>query len=163
MNKILILILSLILMTPSMVHGQKQPSEKDKSAWMKEMQDVKCEYIMNSLNLSHEQRAKFKPLYRKMEGEVKKNLDDTYKMAHQVKQKGAEATDLEYEKAAEALFESKSKEAAIEMKYYKEFKKILKPKQLFKLKKAERDFTKKLMDEHKKAKKNDRPAKHQKK
>lgn len=114
---------------------------------MKEMQQVKKDFISKSLDLTAEQKAKFFPLYENMEGEIRKCSAKTSRMARDVKGKGDKATDLEYEKASEAMFELKSKEGAIEMKYYQEFKKVLTPRQLFKLKKAEKDFTKKLMKE----------------
>ncbi len=136
--------------------SSKQPSKQDKTAWMKEMQQVKNEFISNSLNLNHDQKAKFIPLYNKMEKEINKTIEATNKLEQQVKAKGDAATDLEYEKVAEAMFECKGKEAAIEMKYFKEYKKILTPRQLVKLKKAERDFTRKLMKEHRKMKNDDK-------
>ena len=73
--------------------------------------------------------------------------DQTMKMEHAIK-KNKEATDLEYEKLAEAQFEQKAREAKIELKYLKEFKTILTPRQLIKLKKAERDFSRELMKKH---------------
>lgn len=154
MGKIKILFIIFLFTFASVVQSaaQKQPSRQDKNAWMKELQQVKNDYILKQLNLNHEQKAKFFPLYNKMEKEINKNSEETFKMARQVKEKGDKATDLEYEKAAEAMFESKAKEAAIEMKYYAEFKKILTPRQLFKLKRAERNFTKQLMKEHRKMK-----------
>lgn len=158
MRKLRYIFALLFILVSASAYSQsaKQPSKQDKTAWLKEMQQVKNEFISNSLNLNHDQKAKFIPLYNKMEKEVYKTMDEPYKMARQLKDKGDAATDAEYQQVADALFQCKSKEAAIEMKYYKEFKKILTPRQLVKLKKAERDFTKKLMTEHRKMKKDDK-------
>ena len=49
------------------------------------------------------------------------------------------------------MFETKSKEGAIEKQYFAKLKSVLTPKQLFQLKRAERKFTDKLMKEHSKA------------
>ncbi len=57
-------------------------------------------------------------------------------------------SDLEYEKAAEALYELKGKEAETEMAYFNKFKTILTPRQMYELKKAERKFTQELMMQH---------------
>ncbi len=128
----------------------QKPQQKERDAWMKEMQQVKKDFISKNLELTAEQKAKFFPLYEKMENEVRQCTAQTSRMSRDVKGKGDKASDLEYEKAAEAMFELKSKEGAIEMKYYHEFKKVLTPRQLFKLKKAEKDFTKNLMKEYRK-------------
>lgn len=123
-------------------------NDAKRQEWMKEMQQVKNEYIAKSLALTEEQKAKFFPLYERMDKEVRKVSEDARKMARDVQAKGDKATDLEYEKAAEALYEVKGRESQVEMKYFAEFKKILTPKQLYKLKDAERDFTKQLMKKH---------------
>ena len=54
-------------------------------------------------------------------------------------------SDLEYEKATEALFELRSREGDIDRKYYPQLREILSKKQLFKLKSAERRFGRHLM------------------
>ena len=64
----------------------------------------------------------------------------------------SEVSDLEYEKAAEAMIEVKGKEASVEEQYFAKFKTVLSPKQLFKLKQAERKFTRELMRQHSKMK-----------
>lgn len=150
--KIIITVLIIAICSALSSHSQCQPSKQDRNAWMKEMRQVKNDYISRKLNLTAEQKNRFLPLYNKMEREVNKCVEEAQHMAHLVKEKRDNATDLEYEKAAEALFECKAKEGEIELKYYREFKKILTPKQLFILKRAEREFTKTLMREHRKMK-----------
>ncbi len=46
------------------------------------------------------------------------------------------------------LFEQKGKEAEIEMMYFEKFEKILTPRQLFKLRAAERHFTGRVLRHH---------------
>ena len=147
MIKKLLFLLLLFVTFGQTVEAQK-PNERDRKTWMKEMQQFKNDYIVRKLGLNEEQKAKFLPLYNKMEAEVRKINDQTMRMEHDVKKKGTEATDLEYEKAAEAQFELKAKEAQIEMKYFKDFKNVLTPKQLLKLKRVERDFSRELMKNH---------------
>ena len=57
-------------------------------------------------------------------------------------------TDIEYETATKALLEVKEKEAALEKEYYAQFAEILNKKQLFELRKVERDFTMQLLKYH---------------
>lgn len=147
MIKKLIYILIALMLLPIAMSAQK-PTERERRTWMKEMQQYKNDYIARKLELNDEQKAKFLPMYNSMEAEVRKICDQTMRMERDVKKKGEQATDLEYEKAAEAQVELKAKEAQIEMKYFKDFKTVLTPRQLFKLKKAERDFSRELMKKH---------------
>lgn len=119
----------------------------DRSAWMKEMQQFKNDYISRKLELTDEQKSKFLPLYKAMDDEVRAIQEETRSLEKQTLDKGDKVSDLEYEKAAEALYELKGRENVIEMKYFDQFKTILTPKQMFKLKSAERDFTRELMNQ----------------
>lgn len=125
--------------------AQKQTS---KDEWMKEMQQYKNEFMARRLELTEEQKAKFIPLYTQMDKEVRSVVDQSMKMVSDVKKKGAAATELEKEKAAQAQFECKVREGQIEMKYYKKFKEILTPDQLLRVKDAERKFAKELWKKH---------------
>lgn len=145
-KKLLFVLIALILL-PVAISAQK-PTSRERQTWMKEMQQYKNDYISHKLELTDEQKAKFLPLYNRMEDEVRNMADQAMRMDREVRKKGDAATDLEYEKAAEAQFELKAKEAQVELKYLNEFKGVLSPKQLFKLKKAERDFSRELMKKH---------------
>ena len=83
-----------------------------------------------------------------MDEEIRKVQEESEQLSRQTMGKEDKATDLEYEKAAEAMYELKGRENAIEMKYFEEYKTILTPQQLFKLKDAEKDFTRELMKQH---------------
>lgn len=129
----------------------QRPGNRERQAWMKEMQQYKNDFISKKLNLTEEQKSKFIPLYNQMEEEIRKTQDEADQLYRQTNQKGVKATDLEYEKAAEAAYELKGRENEIEMRYFKEFKGILNARQLFQLKDAERDFTRQLMKHQRRA------------
>ena len=59
-----------------------------------------------------------------------------------------DASDTELEAAAQAVFDLKQKEGRIEAEYFEKFKEILTPRQLLKLKSAERKFAQYLMRHH---------------
>lgn len=142
----LILVLTTVLL-PLCVQAQR-PSGRERDVWMKEMQQYKNDFIAKKLSLTSEQEAKFLPIYNSMDEEIRKAQDEAEQLYRQTLTKGKKATDLEYEKAAEAVYELKGRENEIEMKYFSKFKAILSPKQLFQLKDAERDFTRQLMRQH---------------
>ncbi len=149
MKKVAILFTFLIaaLMLPAVMQAQRNFG-RDRESWMKEIQQYKNDFIAKKLELTDEQRAKFLPLYNSMDEEIRKVQEESEQLSRQTMGKEDKATDLEYEKAAEAMYELKGRENAIEMKYFEEYKTILTPQQLFKLKDAEKDFTRELMKQH---------------
>ena len=129
-----------------------RPSEAERKQWMTEMIQYKHDFMGRELELSDAQKEQFFSVYDKVESERWKLEREARKMEQEVRQKGAEATDLELEKAADAAFELEGKQHAVTMKYYGELKTILSKQQLFKLKKAERDFHRSLMDRRRETK-----------
>lgn len=130
-----------------------QKSKTDRAEWIKEMQRVKHEYLVKELSLSKEQQTKFFPVYDAMDEELRRLFDENRAMERQIRQKGNKATEIELERAADAQFTLKTREAAIEKAYYPKFKQLLTKKQLFNLKHAERRFQRKMINEHHKTKK----------
>lgn len=150
--KRLILIVTIVFSTLSYVseisaHPQ-EPTARQREQWFTEMRRYKADFIAKELELTEDQKEKFVPLYEEMDERMAKVGEEARKMEKSVNKKGEKATNEDYEKAAELLYNSKSREAAIEMEYYDKFKLILTKKQLFNLKGAERKFTRQLMDNH---------------
>lgn len=139
-----------ILIASSVSFAQK-PNNAKLCKWMDDMRHLKVEYIAKELKLSSAQKEAFTPIYNDMNREISKLARETRELEKSVRAKGNNATDLEYEKATEAMFDIKGKEAEIEKKYMKRLKTILTKQQLFDLKRAERHFTRELMkhDRHK--------------
>ncbi|MBQ7041335.1 MAG: hypothetical protein IJN66_01315 [Muribaculaceae bacterium] len=150
---ILFIIISLFAQL-STVDAQKKQSKEERQQWFKEMREYKHNFLIKELALDKEQQETFFPIYDAMEDETFKLHHGTRKLQRELSKKDADVTDIEYEKAAEALFELKYKEAQIELKYFEQFKNVLTKKQLFLLKKAEDKYTRHLMRQHDKHKKN---------
>lgn len=119
----------------------------DREQWMTEIQQYKRNYFAKELGLSKEQQARFFPLYEEMETETHR-IDEESRVMEKRVSEASDATDLEYEKAAEAMFDAKVKEAAVERDYMDKFKEILNRKQLFELKGVERKFSREMMRQH---------------
>lgn len=145
MKKYLLILLLAFVCVPTIVSATG-PSKSERAAWFTKMREYKHEFLIKQLDLEESQREPFFALYDKMNDEIHAIERQTRTMERTVSKKGEEATDLEYEKAAEACYELAGKRNVVEMKYFKEFKSVLTPKQLFKLQKAERDFTRQLME-----------------
>ncbi len=120
----------------------------DRKKWLKEIQEYKHEFLIKELDLTKEQQEKFLPMYDEMDCKIRQVNDQARDYQRKVRQMKDKASELEYEKAAEAQFEVKAKEGEIEKSYFSKFKTVLTPKQLFRLKHAEWKFTKELMKQH---------------
>lgn len=142
---LILLLTALSWSSIAMAQGDNS-KERNRQQWFSEMRRYKADFIAKELDLTEEQKAKFVPLYEEMDAKTAQVGDEARKMEQDINKKGENVTETAYEKTAEALFEAKGKEAAIEMEYFNKFKTILTKKQLFKLKSAERKFTRKLMD-----------------
>ena len=81
-----------------------------------------------------------------MEQEIYQVNVEARNLENKISNSTDEISELEYEKAAEALAEVKSREGEIELNYYKKFEKILSKKQLFLLKRAENRFTRDMLN-----------------
>lgn len=124
------------------------PDDSERQKWFKEMRDYKHNFLAKELDLSREQQRKFFPLYDEMEDQAARLNHETRLLEEKVAKSETDVTDIEYEKATEALFEQKCKEGEIEKAFMKKFQPILSKKQLFQLKGAERKFTRDIMKHH---------------
>lgn len=124
------------------------PQEREK--WLSEMSTYKKEFIARELDLTDAQQKQFFEVYDKMESELNQIAADTRNLEKETRD-NEEATDEQIETVARTIFEQKSREGAIESAYFYKFKEILTPKQLLRLKNAERKFTQQLVRRHKSA------------
>lgn len=122
-------------------------NKSDRDQWLEQIRQYKRTYFTKELDLTKEQQQKFFPLYEEMEDQTSKLEEDARVMERRVSE-ATDATDLEYEKAAEALYDMKLKQAEVEKGYMEKFKTILSARQLFELKGVERKFSRDMMRQH---------------
>lgn len=143
-HKLIVILLALASFLPALADDAAK-SER----WRKEMRQYKANFISTELNLTEQQREKFVPLYEEMDDKLDQESRAARKIEKEVEKKGSAATEADYDKATEAMFSLRSKEATIEMTYYTKFAKLLNKQQMFKLKGAERKFMRKVMEQYK--------------
>lgn len=141
MNRIYIIILFLAAFATSAAAQPRQTPE-NRERWKSELRNYKHEFMARELDLSREQQSKFFPLYDQMEDSIERINTDTRELEKRIDDN---TTDIETEAAARTLFEQKSREGEVELKYFDSFKTILTPRQLLKLKNTERQFMRRLM------------------
>lgn len=123
----------------------QRPGEREQ--WMTEMRQYKRIYLTKELELTREQQTKFYPLYEEMEDNEAKINDEARAMEKRVAEM-PNASDLEYEKATEAVYDAAVRSAQLEREYMDKFKDILSREQLFRLKAVERQFNREMMKQH---------------
>lgn len=149
--------LSLILCASAFQAFAQGPSEEDRQRFRAEVRNYKHEFLARELGLSREQQREFFPLYDEMDNEIDRINVETRDLERKVSSK-ADATDTEVEAAARAVYLQKSAEGDVETQYFDRFKQILQPRQMLKLRNAEREFTRRLMREHRRARAPERQA-----
>ncbi|MEE0979017.1 MAG: hypothetical protein UH625_06385 [Muribaculaceae bacterium] len=129
------------------ISAQNQQMPDDRKKFFEEIREYKHKFLARELALSKEQEQKFFPIYDQMEDETNKLQEETRNLENKIREQD-DASDLEYEKATDALFELKMKEGEIEKSYLEQFRSVLSNKQLFNLKNAERNFSRDLFKQH---------------
>ncbi len=158
-RKFIISIFPLLLLMPLFMSAQSQGlSDGDRDRWLSEMRNYKHDFFARELKLTKEQQREFFSVYDAMEDEINRLSAETRDLERRVTADD-DATAIELESAARAVFEQKKREGDIEMSYFDKFKSILTAKQLLRLKNTERKFTQALVQQHRRVKENDTKSK----
>lgn len=139
------MLIALIAGTGVINAQQKNRKRGGGHGWFKEMIEFKLKFLAQELELTEEQQAKFFPLYTEMMN-AKHNVMHKARQAEKRLKGIANPTDEDYRIATEAMEQAKKEDEAIEKRYEAKFKTILTPKQMYKLKEAERKFHEKLRE-----------------
>ncbi|MGN1245818.1 MAG: hypothetical protein ACI4UN_04215 [Muribaculaceae bacterium] len=151
--KLIYILFAAIVCTFFNVNAQQpKQSKADREKWLKEVREYKHDMLIEATEMSAAQKSEFLPLYSAMEKEIYQVNIDARNLENKISNSSAEISDLEYQKAAEALAEVKAREGEIELEYFKKFEKILSKKQLFLLKRAENRFTRDMLNHNRKGK-----------
>lgn len=137
---------------------RKPFSEEDRQRFRSEVRAYKHEFIARELELSREQQREFFPVYDEMDDEIDRISTETRELERRVAAKD-DATDVELEAAARAVYGQKKAEGDVEESYFERFKQILSPRQMLRLRHAERKFMQKLMRQHHRARRDKASAK----
>lgn len=135
------------ILAPANLAAQGNMSRGDRQRWLQEIRTYKHDFLADKLNLSRDQQNTFFPLYDEMEDRIEALNSETRDIENRVVDDAA-ASDTELKNAARAIFELKQAEGTIELEYFEKFKEILQARQLLMLKNAERQFTRQLVNKH---------------
>ncbi|WP_295729669.1 Spy/CpxP family protein refolding chaperone [uncultured Muribaculum sp.] len=149
-HRIISIVILLAAFTSSaLTMAQECPDNKmNRQEWFKQMRVYKHDFLTKELGLTAEQQQKFFPLYDAMNEINIKSQHECRQLERKINRSKASVSDLEYEKATEAVLETRAREVQTEKEYYAKFKGVLTPQQLYRLTQAERRFTREVMKQH---------------
>ena len=84
--------------------------------WMNEIRQYRRTYFTKELRLSKEQQNNFFPIYDEMEEQMNRIEEDVRVMERRIAE-ADDASDVEYEKATEAIYEARVSQAELEKNY----------------------------------------------
>ena len=128
--------------------AQAPLNENERERALAEMKAYKHDFIAKELNLDKEQQSEFFPIYDEMDSKIMQINYETRELERSINE-DKNASDTEIEAAAAAVFNQKEREGKIENEYFEKFKEVLTPRQLLRLKSAEKKFTQRLVRHHK--------------
>lgn len=100
-------------------------------------------FLTQKAELTPEEAGKFFPIYFELQDRKKAINDKAWQKAR--KEKDPNTTDAEYEEIIDGLAHARLESDKLDIEYLKRFKKILSPKKLFKLQRAEVKFHRSLL------------------
>ena len=149
----IIIIISTLLFSSTLSNAAKRSGRADNNKWLTEVRTYKHNFLVKETEMTTAQRDAFIPLYTDMENEIYQVNREARDLESSVSKNVANASENDYEKAAQALSDTKVKEGEIENAYFQKFSKILSKKQLFLLKRAENRFARNMLDHNKRSQK----------
>ena len=149
MNKLFYIIFVVLTttFTWSLSAQDKAPNHFDKKAFI----EKRNAYIIDEVGLSPEEAAIFIPLSNELL-DKKYEIDRTCRKYFRSIKKKESATDSEYTEAVDCYLRSQKEIANIEQVYYKKFRKILSPEQVYNYRWAEIRFVHEFMQKRGKKK-----------
>ena len=142
MKKLLFLIGIMLMAIPAAYsHGS---GSENKEKMRKEVKEFKMKYLAKEMELTEEQKGKFFELYEEMSQKRKACYKQAHEMEKRLRKDEKEATEADYQQVTEAFNKANIETAEIEKSYNEKFAEFLTPKQIYKLKDAERSFHERL-------------------
>ncbi|MBC5775102.1 hypothetical protein H8S95_13575 [Pontibacter sp. KCTC 32443] len=136
---ILLLVFCALLFATDTAFAQDNQSAQEKR---ERVEAAKIAFLTDRMELTSEQAQKFWPLYNEYESK-RRELLKAYRSGY--RQNVDELTEQEAKARIETMFTTREKELALEQEYAARYMRVISNKQLIKLYRGERDFTKMLL------------------
>ena len=143
MKKIILFLFTIVLLSNSAIAQQQMNREKIKI--------LKTSYITNALDLSQKEAEQFWPIYNLYSSEIQKlKMQLEGGLQREIKFAGGieNLTNTEAQKLIDKSIKLEQQITTNKIKLIKELSKILSAKKIITLKKAERDFNRRILQEY---------------
>ena len=147
MNKFFAFIAILACACTAAMAQRQHMTDEERDLWLAELRQYKHEFMAKELSLSSDQQEAFFPLYDEMDDQLTQIAMEVRDLEVEINN-STSASAEEVQAAAFALFDQHRRESVVELLYFEKLKDTLTPKQLFRLKNAERKFTQQLVKHH---------------
>lgn len=122
-------------------------SDDEVSRSLNELRNYKRKVLISELDLTKEQQKKFFEAYDAMDRELM-DIGNEVRERERRTIANAEASETECTETARALFDQRRREGEVELSYFERFAEVLTPRQLLKLKAADRKIAMNLARYH---------------
>ena len=152
MKYLRIILILTVMLGGAIGAAAQQPSDRpDRDKVFSEMRSYKHRFLAKELDLTKEQEQTFFDVYDAMDSELMQINRETRDLERSVAE-NSQASDTEVAAAAASVYSQKEREAKVEAAYYERIKEVLTPRQLLKLRTAEKKFTQSLVRHHRRLK-----------
>lgn len=155
LTKILSAIAIMLITVLPLSAQHKGAKSEDRAKWEAEMLQYKHDVLAKELGLKDEQKVQFFALYDALDRD-RRALYAKTRQTHNALKNKANVTDVQYVEAAKLDYTTSVNVANLELKYFNEYQKVLTPKQLFKLKRAEGKIMERLREQAMKSSKKEK-------
>ena len=138
MNRLVIIITLLIVSLGIQAQGKKECLSKE------QFREKQQQYIKDKAGLTKEESAKFFPLYFELQDKKFSYNKEMWNKVRKTKE-SENVTDAEYSKIIEDFIKTRIKIDELELEYLHRYKKILSPKKIYNIQRAETKFSRELL------------------
>lgn len=155
-QRLLLILLAFISLSPLTLLAQSPPPPPEAR---EEIETMKIGFLTRRLSLTQDEAKVFWPVYDQYADELRELREGHRSRMRSVKDDG-EVSKEEWEKLADAEIQYRQQELDIIKKFHLQFKKILPPRKVAGLYKAEEDFKRELIEKIREGRKGGPPSGH---
>ncbi|WP_181308445.1 Spy/CpxP family protein refolding chaperone [Rufibacter sp. XAAS-G3-1] len=149
-TKLLFLFLLLLAGSASFAQGQKKETPEERKARIEKIETAKIAYITDKVNLTGDQAQRFWPVYQEHD---RRRNELRQKSRHFREEKLSNLSDEQIQAGLENRLNIRQRELNMDKEFMDKYLRIISPRQLANFYRAEREFTKLLLERLQTAKK----------
>ena len=134
----------IIMMTLFMAFLSVQAQEKKECLSKEQFREKQKQYFVDKAGLTKDEAAKFFPLYFELQDKKFSYNKEMWGKIRKAKE-GKNITDAEYSRLTEDVIKTRITIDELELEYLRKYKKVLSPKKIYDIQRAEMKFSRELL------------------